>query len=45
MVVDPWGTILNRIQHGTGMAIADVNIDYLESRRNTFPCIKNRRLK
>ena len=45
MVIDPWGAILNRIKNGTGMAIADVNIDYLESRRKTFPCIEHRQLK
>jgi len=45
MIVDPWGAILNRIQHGAGMAIADINLNYLESRRKTFPCIKHRRLK
>ncbi len=45
MIVDPWGAVLNRIQHGAGMAIADINIEHLESRRKTFPCIQNRRLK
>lgn len=45
MIVDPWGVILNRIKHGSGMAIADTNLNYLESRRKTFPCIQHRRLK
>lgn len=45
MVVDPWGAILSRIKHGAGMAIADINLKYLESRRKTFPCIKHRRLE
>lgn len=45
MIVDPWGVVLNRIAHGAGMAIADININYLESRRKTFPCIQHQRLK
>ncbi len=45
MIVDPWGTILNRIKHGAGFAIADINLSYLESRRKTFPCIEHRRMK
>ena len=45
MIVDPWGVILNRVKHGAGMAIGDINLDYLESRRKTFPCIQHRRLK
>ncbi len=45
MIVDPWGAILNRIKHGAGFAIADINLDYLHSRRKTFPCIEHRRMK
>jgi len=45
MIVDPWGAILNRIEHGSGFAIADINLDYLQSRRKTFPCIQHRRMK
>ena len=45
MIVDPWGAILNRIQHGAGFAIADVNLKYIKSRRKTFPCIEHRRIK
>ena len=45
MIVDPWGTILNRIKHGAGIAVADINLDYLRSRRKTFPSIKHRKLK
>ncbi len=45
MIVDPWGAILNRIEHGSGFAIAEVNLEYLQSRRKTFPCIQHRRMK
>ncbi len=44
MIVDPWGIILNRIKHGSGMAIAEINLEYLESRRKTFPCLQHRLL-
>lgn len=44
MIVDPWGTILHRIHTGPGLAIAEINLEYLESRRKTFPCIQHRRL-
>ena len=44
MIVDPWGTILNRVSHGTGLAIAEINLKFLESRRKTFPCLNHRRL-
>ena len=45
MIVDPWGVILNRVKQGAGIAIGGVNLDYLKSRRKTFPCIQHRRLK
>jgi nitrilase len=45
MIIDPWGAILNRIQHGAGFTLAKVNLDYLRSRRKTFPCIQHRRMK
>ncbi len=45
MIIDPWGAILNRIQHGTGFTLAEINIEYLRSRRKTFPCIQHRRMK
>ena len=44
MIVDPWGAVLNRLPHGAGIAIADVNLEYLRSRRKTFPCIEHRRM-
>lgn len=45
MIVDPWGAVLNRIQHGAGITVADINLEFLESRRMTFPCIQHRRIK
>ncbi|MEM7402040.1 MAG: carbon-nitrogen hydrolase family protein [Pseudomonadota bacterium] len=45
MIVDPWGAILNRIEHGAGFSMAEVNLEYLQSRRKTFPCNEHRRMK
>ena len=45
MIIDPWGAILNRIKHGAGFTLAEINLDYLQSRRKTFPCIQHRRMK
>ena len=45
MIIDPWGAILNRIAHGTGFTLAEINLEYLQSRRKTFPCIEHRRMK
>ena len=45
MIVDPWGAILNRIKHGAGFSIAEINLSYQQSRRKTFPCIQHRRMK
>lgn len=45
MVVDPWGVILGRVEHGAGIAVGSIDLEYLESRRKAFPCIQHRRLK
>jgi len=45
MIIDPWGAILNRIEQGSGFTIADINLEYLQSRRKTFPCNQHRRIK
>ena len=45
MIIDPWGAILNRIEQGSGFSIADINLEYLQSRRKTFPCNQHRRIK
>jgi deaminated glutathione amidase len=44
MIVDPWGMVLDRLRHGSGFVVADLNRDRLESTRRNFPVIKHRRL-
>ena len=38
MIVDPWGTILAEIPQGEGIAVASLDIDYLNEVRKAMPC-------
>ena len=44
VIVDPWGNILNQLKSGTGVVIADIDRDRLNSIRRSFPAIEHRRL-
>jgi nitrilase len=44
MIVDPWGNILNQLKSGTGVVIAEIDRDRLNSIRRSFPAIEHRRL-
>jgi len=44
MVVDPWGTILDRLPSGSGFVVADIDIERLVSIRRNFPSIDHRKL-
>lgn len=43
MIVDPWGLVLNRLPHGTGVVVANVDIEKLEHTRKMFPVLKHKR--
>jgi nitrilase len=45
MIVDPWGTVLNRLARSPGVVSANIDIEWLESARKNFPVIEHRRLK
>ena len=45
MIIDPWGLILNRLPHGTGVVVADINIEKLEHTRKMFPALKHKRFE
>ncbi|RRQ21250.1 carbon-nitrogen hydrolase family protein [Thiohalobacter thiocyanaticus] len=45
MIVDPWGTVLERLPRGTGVIMAKLDRGYLESTRRLFPSIEHRRIK
>lgn len=45
MIVDPWGSILDRLPGGSGLVCVDLDIDRVSATRRHFPCIEHRRLK
>ena len=44
MIVDPWGLVLNRLPHGTGVVVANIDITKLEHTRKMFPALRHKRL-
>jgi deaminated glutathione amidase len=44
MVVDPWGLVVARASEGEGMALAEFNIDLVNSLRTKLPTLGHRRL-
>jgi len=45
MIVDPWGQVLNRLPHGAGVVVADVDVAKLEHTRKMFPVLNHKQLK
>ncbi len=43
MILDPWGLVLNRLPHGTGVVIANIDIAKLEHTRKMFPALEHKR--
>ncbi len=44
MIVDPWGRIVDELQRGSGVVIADVNPSYQASLRTSLPALSHRTL-
>ena len=44
MIIDPWGVVLNRLPHGTGVVVSDVDLEKLRKTRQNFPALQHRRL-
>ena len=44
MIVDPWGVVLNRLPHGTGVVVSKIDLDKLSKTRKNFPALQHRRL-
>lgn len=44
MIIDPWGMILNRLPHGTGVVVSDINMKMLARTRKYFPVLAHRRI-
>ena len=45
MIVDPWGTILDRLPRGSGVITGFLNKGYIESVRKSLPALKHRTIK
>ena len=44
MIVDPWGVVLDRLPHGSGVVIGGVNLDHLRRLRQSLPALTHRTL-
>jgi predicted amidohydrolase len=44
MVVDPWGLVVARASEGEGVAMAELDLPYLEKVRRNLPALQHRRL-
>ena len=42
MIVDPWGSVLDRLQQGPGIASAIIDLSYLKAMRRNFPVLEHR---
>lgn len=43
MIVDPWGTIITKAKDEPSVAVAEIDLDYLDRIRAKMPSLKNRR--
>ena len=44
MIVDPWGTVLSQVPRGTGFVCVELDREYQQTIRRTFPTIDHRQL-
>jgi predicted amidohydrolase len=44
MIVDPWGKVLAELPDGPGLAMAEIDLDYLAKVRAELPALKHRKL-
>jgi predicted amidohydrolase len=44
MVIDPWGEVVARRVQGTGVVVADIDLDRVDAVRGAMPCQAHRRL-
>jgi len=43
MIVDPWGTVLARVDEGVGVCVADLDLGRLHEVRSSIPALDHRR--
>lgn len=44
MIIDPWGTVLDRLPRGPGVVIANVNLSHVQGLRRNLPALNHRTL-
>ncbi len=44
MIVDPWGTVLDELDNGSGFVIAEIDLDKVRNIRRNFPALDHRRI-
>jgi predicted amidohydrolase len=44
MIIDPWGRILAELPDGPGIAVAEIDLDFLTKVRSELPALSHRRL-
>jgi nitrilase len=45
MIIDPWGLVLNRLPHGTGVVVANIDVAKLKHTRKMFPALEHKRFE
>ncbi len=45
MIVDPWGTVLDRLPRGSGFVTANIDPEFMAATRKNFPAIEHRIFK
>lgn len=43
-IIDPWGAVIAQVSDGDGVAVADLDLDYLEKVRQQLPCLDHQRI-
>lgn len=44
MIIDPWGAILDRLPHGSGYVMAEIDIENTKKIRQNFPVLQHRKI-
>lgn len=44
LIIDPWGSILDRVEKGEGLALAEIDLEYLRKIRERMPISEQLRL-
>lgn len=44
MIVDPWGTVMDRLPNGSGYVAADIDLENINNLRRSFPVLEHRKI-